>query len=210
LCAEWLKSSGKRTATGVDIHQPTLNWGKKHNLAPINEPGDRLELLCQDVRDKVSRKFDVINAMNFSYWIFKTRDGLREYFSCVRQGLAGDGIFVMDAYGGWESQEPMEETRSVRGKFTYIWDQDKFDPINNEILNHIHFEFKDGSRWDKAFTYSWRYWTLPELRELLSEAGFKEVHIYWDVAEDDNDENYQPRTRAANQPGWLAYLVALA
>ena len=29
-----------------------------------------------------------------------------------------------------------------------------------------------------AFTYNWRLWTIPDLVELLKQAGFKEVHIW--------------------------------
>ena len=103
----------------------------------------------------------------------------------------------------------MLEPRKVAGGFTYVWDQNSFDPITHDIVNHIHFEFKDGSRIDKAFTYEWRYWTLPEITELLKEAGFSEVHVYWDQAGEDEEEKYKRTTRAENQPGWLAYLVAL-
>ena len=83
-----------------------------------------------------------------------------------------------------------------------------FDPITHLVKNYIHFEFKDRSRMDRAFEYVWRFWTLPELRELLLEAGFSDVQIYWDTATEDDEEKYAPRTRAENQPGWLAYIVA--
>lgn len=29
-----------------------------------------------------------------------------------------------------------------------------------------------------AFTYHWKLWTIPEVLELLSEAGFLEVHVW--------------------------------
>jgi SAM-dependent methyltransferase len=208
LCSAWVESHPKRTAVGVDLDQPTLDWGIEHNLSPINEPGKRVKLLRQDVRSKSRGKFDVINAMNFSYWVFKTREDMRGYFASVKRSLAPGGVFVCDAYGGWEAQEPMFEPRRVKGGFTYVWDQDEFCPITHDIVNHIHFEFRDGSKLDKAFTYEWRYWSLPELRELLSEAGFSKVEVYWDVAPKDDEEDYRPRTRESNQAGWLAYIVA--
>jgi hypothetical protein len=102
----------------------------------------------------------------------------------------------------------MVEPRNIRGGFTYIWDQSEFDPITHRVKNHIHFHFRDGSRLERAFTYDWRYWTLPELRELLLEAGYREVRVYWDTSEDDEYESYRARGRAQNRPGWLAYLVA--
>ncbi len=208
LCAAWVKSNSKRTATGVDLDPEVLAWGTKHNLEPIGEPGDRVQLMQQDVMNPSNGSYDVVNALNFSYWIFKTRETMRAYFEAVRASLAEGGIFVCDVYGGWESQQPMLEPRPIKGGFTYVWDQDKFDPITHDIENHIHFEFKDGTKLKKAFSYYWRYWTMPELTELLKEAGFSNVAVHWDVAESEDEEDYQPSKTAENQAGWLAYLVA--
>lgn len=208
FCATWVKSHAERRAVGVDISKSTLAWGKAHNIDPLGEPASRVTLLCDDVREKRRARFDVINAMNFSYSVFRTRDEMRRYFAAVRGGLGPSGMFVLDAYGGWESQEPMREPRKVAAGFTYVWDQNRFCPISHEVVNYIHFEFKDGTKLDKAFTYEWRYWTLPELTELLHEAGFQHVDVHWDVAPDDEEEQYKVLRRAENQPGWLTYLVA--
>lgn len=208
ICTEWAKSRRDRTATGVDIDPGVLAWGRKHNLAPLGDDARRITLLQQDVRERTAKRFDIVCAFNFSYWVFRTRDEMREYFRAVHRSLLGDGLFLLDAYGGWESQETMEESRRIKGGFTYVWDQATFDPITHLVKNYIHFEFKDRSRMNRAFEYVWRFWSLPELRELLLEAGFSEVLVYWDTATDDDEEKYAPRARAENQPGWLAYIVA--
>jgi hypothetical protein len=208
FCASWAKSHEDRQATGVDISRSTLRWGERRNIAPLGEAASRVTLLCEDVRAKRRTRFEVINAMNFSYSVFRTRAEMRGYFESVRGALGPKGMFVLDAYGGWESQEPMREPRKVAAGFTYVWDQNKFCPISHEVVNYIHFEFKDGTKIERAFTYEWRYWTLPELRELLHEAGFQHVDVHWDIAPDDEEEKYKVLTRAENQPGWLTYLVA--
>lgn len=209
FCATWVQSDANRVATGVDISKPTLAWGRARNIEPLGAAAAaRVTLLSEDVRLRRKARFDVINAMNFSYSVFRTRDEMRGYFESVRHGLGTKGMFVLDAYGGWDSQQPMREPRKVAAGFTYVWDQNKYCPISHEILNYIHFEFKDGSKLERAFTYAWRYWTLPELQELLKEAGFQHVDVHWDVAPDDEEEKYKVLTRAENQPGWLAYLVA--
>jgi SAM-dependent methyltransferase len=209
FCAEWVKSGKQkpRTATGVDIDAEVLAWGREHNLKPLGERARRIRLLQQDVRDPCPEKYDIVAAFNFSYWIFETRDGLRRYFETVLRSLEPDGLFFVDAYGGWEAFQPMEESRACKG-FTYVWDQDEVDPITGHVTNHIHFKFKDGSKLKRAFTYEWRMWSLPELRELLLEAGFSTVTVYWDEADDDDETRYRPHERAENHPGWLAYLVA--
>ncbi|MCH2109031.1 MAG: class I SAM-dependent methyltransferase, partial [Polyangiaceae bacterium] len=128
LSSAWVESHKKRVATGVDICEKTLSWGKKHNVAPLGEAASRLTLLNDDVRTKRGEKFQVINALNFSYWVFATRKELVTYFKAVRASLEKEGLFFMDAYGGWESQQPMLEPREIAAGFDYIWDQDSFDP----------------------------------------------------------------------------------
>jgi len=205
LCGHWVDSHKGRTALGVDIDPEVLAWGEENNLAPFGEPGNRVRLAQRDVRQVTREKFDFVNAMNFSYWIFQQRQEMLRYFKAVRKSLVKDGIFFMDMYGGWESQEVMEEKRKIDGGFTYVWDQHSFDPMTNEVVNYIHFRFKDGSQMKRAFKYVWRCWSMVEIRELLEEAGFRKLHIYWDVA----DGSFRERKKVENQPGWLAYIAAL-
>ena len=218
LCVEWCKSNPKRTAIGVDIDEETLKWGEEHNLQPAgSDVVSRVSLLQKDVRDVKKPQVDITCAFNFSFFIFKTREALREYFAKAREGLKDDGILVLDMFGGTECLDELEEkTKLTDVKGTYIWEHAKFNPITNEILCHIHFEFPDKSRMDKAFTYDWRLWSLPELKELLEEAGYSKVRIYWEkfVDTDDDDEylessgEFHEATDVENQESWHAYVVA--
>ncbi len=208
LCAEWVKKKG-RTAVGVDLDEHVLAWGTEHNLAPIGEPGNRVTLRRADVRDKCPGRFDVTVALNFSYFVFGTRDEMRGYFAGVRRSMAKDGIFVLDAYGGYESWREMREPRKLEG-FTYVWDQNVVDPINNRVVNYIHFEFPNGSKLNKAFTYDWRLWTLPEIRELLAEAGFSRSTVYWEDGDENGDGTgvFRPKARVGQDAAWVAYVIA--
>jgi SAM-dependent methyltransferase len=211
FCGAWVKSDAKRTATGVDLDPKVLRWGIEHNLAPLDEPGQRVTLHTKNVLDAIPGRYDITVAFNFSYWCFKERSVLRGYFEKVRRSLNSEGVFFLDAYGGYDSHQPdLEEPRKIEEGFTYIWHQDKVDPINNEIQNHIHFKFKDGTELRKAFSYDWRMWSLKELRELLVEAGFSAVEIYWEDADEDGEGTgtYRPRKVAENEAAWVAYLVA--
>ena len=97
---------------------------------------------------------------------------MRGYFARVRQALNPDGVFFLDAFGGPDASDLTKEKTKLDG-FTYVWEQAEFEPVTSRILCHIHFKFPDGSKIKRAFTYDWRLWTLPELRELLTEAGFR-------------------------------------
>lgn len=212
VCMEWVKRRRTNTAVGVDLDPEVLAWGRNkmpERLTPAQ--AKRVTLLQADVRSVKTKPVDTVLAMNFSYFFFKTRDMLRRYFKAVRRGLVSDGIFILDCYGGSESFLEMEEDRSLDG-FTYIWDQSYYNPITGDAVNHIHFEFPDGTSMRKAFTYEWRLWTIPEIREVLLEAGFKEVLVYWEGTNRRTGEGngiWSVSERGEACLGWIAYLVAL-
>ena len=61
----------------------------------------------------------------------------------------------------------------------------RHDPITHDSIFYIHFKFSDGSKMKRAFEYHWRYWSIPEVREVLSDVGFGRTDVYWDIAEDE-------------------------
>lgn len=215
---EWVRRDDDHQAIAVDLDEEVLEWGKQNNLMQLDdEQQQRIEMVLDDVLEVRPGLADIILAMNFSYYLFLSRKGLREYFENALDGLVSDGILFLDAYGGYEApmvlNEPRECTDENGQAFTYIWDQAEFNPINSCMTCHIHFEFPDGSRKDKAFSYHWRLWTLPEIREILYEAGFSRVDIYWEGTDTVNNEGngiYLPQETGDADPGWVCYIVAQA
>ena len=105
----------------------------------------------------------------------------------------------------------IEEPREVDG-FTYVWEQHHYNPVNGRAVNYIHFEFPDGSRMDRAFEYVWRLWTLPEIQELLLEAGFASAKVYWEGTDEETEEgNGEWAVADVGEAcaGWIAYIVAM-
>ena len=207
---EWIRRRGSNYAYGVDIDESVLEWGKKHNLKGLDDRKDNIEFIHGDVRGGTVTNLDIVLAMNFSYWLFQDRQTLREYFETVRASLSPGGIFFLDAYGGYDCIRVTKD-RHKYDSFTYIWDQAAFDPITHTMQCHIHFRFPDGSRLDRAFSYEWRLWGLPELTELLSEAGFGPVTIYWQGTDEETGEAdgiFEPATQGEPDPAWIAYIVA--
>jgi hypothetical protein len=156
---------------------------------------------------------DVVAALNFSYWLLKERRAIKRYFERVHRLLKDDGVFFLDAYGGYDSFRVITQERAVEGDagdFTYVWEQEKYDPITGRQVCHIHFAFPDGSRMDRAFSYDWRLWTLPEIRELLDEVGFGRVTCYWQGwdQEGNPDGIFTPTEEGEPDAGWIAYLTA--
>ena len=208
---EWVKQDISHTAVGVDWDGPTLEVARKR-IEDRLEPQDRerISLVQGDVNVVEEGPVDCLLATNFSYYIFKTRETLRAYFEAARSRLEPDGLLILDAYGGSNSFAEQEEQTRHDG-FTYVWEQASYAPVTGDVVNHIHFKFKDGSRINEAFTYEWRLWTLPELRELLLEAGFADVKVYWEGTDPDTNEGdgeFSVTDTGDADEGWIAYVVA--
>ncbi len=221
LACAWVARRADNTAIGIDLHRPTLEWARRNHVRGLGDAAARVTLVCGDVRSSHRPAVDVAVALNYSYQVFKDRRTLERYFRNVHRSLAPGGIFVLDAFGGTDAMGTIEEKRAngaiIRSdgrrvpRFVYIWEQASFNPIDHRILCKIHFRFPDGSEWRNAFVYDWRLWTLPELHELLAEAGFHGVEVYTEGWKDDTevpDGVYRRRRRFENDAGWLAYLVA--
>ena len=209
LCAEWIKLDETKTALGVDYDEPTLQWGRENNLAPLGERAQAVTLIRDDVRNVRSPQTDVLAATNFSWWGFKTRDQLAGYLRNCHASLKDEGMMMLDCYGGPEAQIPQEEEREQDG-FDYIWDQDTFNPITNEITCYIDFNFEDGSQMKKAFSYDWRLWSMPETCDLLKECGFSRAVVYWEGTDEDGepDGEFQLSLVGDLAPAWVAYIMA--
>ena len=210
---EWVRRRSSNRAIGVDIDPDPLQWGLENNVGELSdEERERVELIESDVFEVETEKVDCLLAMNFSYWLFMTRDRLRAYFELVRDALVDDGLLFIDCYGGYDAFREYQERRKVDDEeFTYIWDQHDYDPVSGQMQCYIHFVFPDGSRLDRAFDYRWRLWTLPELRELLTEAGFKKVTVYWEGTDEETGEGdgeFAPAERGEADAGWISYVVA--
>jgi SAM-dependent methyltransferase len=210
LCCEWVRVRDDRHAIGIDLDADVLDWGRRNRVARLADTARaRVKLLHDDVRTVSTNPVDIACAFNFSYYCLKTRDELRAYFARVRDALTPEGLFFLDAFGGPDASELQKEKTRLKG-FTYVWEQEVFEPVTGRLLCHIHFKFPDGSRIKRAFTYDWRLWTLPELRELLAEAGFSKTRVYWEGDDGKGGGNGEFKEHATGEAdwAWIAYLVA--
>jgi SAM-dependent methyltransferase len=223
LACDWVRRGPENEAWGVDLHRETLEWAREHYVPRLGRAAGRLHLVNGNVLSARTPRVDIVTACNFSYSVFKTRDEMRRYFAAARRALTRGGLFVLDAWGGKDVMGEDVETRRCAAEkafdgtpvpaFTYVWEQVRFNPVDHAMRCHIHFRLRDGRELKRAFTYDWRLWTLPELRELLAEAGFKATDVYvdgWDEAADEGDGIYRRKGYFENQEGWVAYVVGHA
>ena len=197
LSATWVQQRPANRAVGFDLDTEVMAWGRARRakvLTPAQQK--RMDIRKGDVRTARSEPVDAIAAFNFSYFLFKTRKDLIGYFRHARSQLKKDGVMFVDCYGGYESFSEQTE---------------EYDPVSGDVLNHIHFVFPDGTKMRKAFTYDWRLWTIPEIRECLAEAGFGKTHVYWegtDHATGEGDGIFRKTTVGEACGGWIAYIAA--
>lgn len=213
VCAAWVLARANNQAWGVDLDSETLGWGQEKNVdvLPDDERG-RVRLVRGDVRSVVVPPVDIICAQNFSYFVFQTREDLRVYFMRCREGLAQRGILVTDVFGGYWSLKDEKEFPSEYEGFRYVWEHHRYDPINARGIFKMHFRFPDGSELQDAFVYDWRVWTIPEIREVMFEAGFDRVDVYWEDTDPNTGEGtgtYSIQTSGDSDPAWYAYVIGV-
>lgn len=174
-------------------------------------------------RDSPLPARDIVCAFNYSCCCLHKRKELLSYFKHALDALSKKGgIFVMDLYGGTSSEHGLKLQRKF-SSFTYTWEQEEFDVIQRKTRISLHYQLhQPRKKIRNAFSYSWRLWSLPEVRDCLEEAGFREVH-FW-IREMPNtehnkktrgfgtsrDDKYEEVSSFQQQDAWNAYVVAVA
>lgn len=208
LSTEWIKLNPRHEAIGIDLDPEPMAYGKNNYLTKLKpEQQRRMRLIEGNVLDPNLPKADIVAAMNFSYFCFKQRELMKKYFTNVYKTLNKDGMFLVDIFGGSQCHDAIEDTIKHEG-FTYYWDQTNFDPVTNEALFHIHFKV-GGKKLEQVFTYDWRLWTIPEIKDLMQEVGFRKVHVFWEGTAPDGsgDGNFTRVDHGEACESWIAYVV---
>ncbi len=178
LARAWLALSDRHRAVAVDADARVTR-----HIAPTTA----LKVFTTDVL-RCRAKADIIAATNFPVGYSHTRDDLLRYLRHARGCLNAKGVFVCDIYGGegcWTPGVQRVRVRNPGGEpraFTYEWEQVAADPRTGLVHNAIHFAWR-GRRINRAFTYHWRLWSIPELTDAMREAGFRAVDVYTRLAD---------------------------
>lgn len=211
LACYWAAQSPEHKAYAIDLDPEPMNYGMKNHRSQLTaEEQKRVEYIEGNVLADHGFKSDVVVAFNFSYFIFKERAQLVNYFKKVYDALENRGAFFVDIFGGTEcGEELIEETE--HDDHTYFWDCDKYNPLTNEVLYHIHFKTHDDNvKYDKVFTYDWRHWSPKEITEAMEEAGFTTVKTFWEGDDGDGggDGEFYESTEEENCESWVTYIAA--
>ncbi len=207
---KWVKKHPKNQAIVIDKSLEPLTYGKKNHLTQLkNSDRKRLKIIKKSILSPRLESADIISVSNFSYFIFKEQERLLKYFKNVKRQLKKQGLFIIDVFGGSQCLEPCEESID-HGGFTYYWDQESFDPITHHGVFHIHFKRKNEKKRKKVFSYDWRMWSIPELKDILQRAGFSKTYIYWETSNSKGEGTGIFKKTSKGEPceTWIAYLVS--
>lgn len=211
VCQEWVRKSSSHRAVGVDLDKEPIDYGRLLAVKNLSAAqASRVNIINGNVLSPRLPKTDLVVALNFSYFLFKERHELKRYFRNVYKTLKGDGVFLLDCFGGMNCYQPNVEQTKFKD-YTYYWDQDTYDPVNNHAKFYIHFKPKGRRKVEKVFSYDWRLWTIPEIREVLAEAGFKKSHVYWEgTTKSGEGDGHFKRTEVGEDDcaSWIAYISA--
>ncbi|KAG9158125.1 hypothetical protein Leryth_000274 [Lithospermum erythrorhizon] len=248
LSVEWLRTDARRTAVGLDFDVDALNWCVENNVnkvgadvssrlflfhgsedgavtvPPLGSEGSSETMICNGtMKDTQMPARDIVCAFNYSCCCLHSRKELVLYFKYAHSILSKrGGIFVMDVYGGTSAECELRMQRKF-STFTYVWEQEGFDVIQRKTRISLHFNLqKQHKKIRHAFSYSWRLWSLPEIKDCLDEAGFSSVH-FWVRSMPDSEDiktmngfgvgrdiKYEHVTSFHQQDSWNAYIVGVA
>ena len=153
IAREWTRRGG--TAVALDLDGEALG-----------RASDEVSAVRADAMERApfaEGSFDVVHAGNFSLGYLRERATLLAYLRERRRLLAGGGVRVVST-----------------------WEHRRADPVTALVENVLHFRVeRDGelvARHPDAFTYRWRLWSLPELRDLALEAGSRACDVFPDAS----------------------------
>ncbi len=214
LACEWVKQSPKHNSHGIDLDLEPITYGVDHHYFALTEKEqERVKYIRGNVLDPHIFETDVIVAFNFSYFFFKDRQKLLEYFKSVKKSFhkGTKGAFFIDLFGGTEARKLSEE--SVKHKsHTYYWECESYNPLTAECFYSIHFkDHKSNIKYKRVFTYDWRMWDNRELVDLLSEAGFSTIKTFWEGETKTGEGNgiFKETNKAQNCDSWVTYICAI-
>ncbi|TPX30743.1 hypothetical protein SmJEL517_g05761 [Synchytrium microbalum] len=157
LCHAWCSSFISRVAYGIDNDPAVISYARTHTLNG-DDASSRVQLTLGSVttprhefKTRIPR-VDIIAGLNYGICYFYTRKELLLYLTRCRDGLRNGGA--------------------------YIFEQSPINPMTNLVAMKLHFSFSDGSQLRNAFGYDFRIWTIPEVREAMNDAGFRNIHVW--------------------------------
>lgn len=229
----WVALKKGRRAIAIDLDGPTLEWAQRRAARLLGARASGVEFVLGDVRivgPPVVPHADIISVLNFSILYQRDPEELHSYLRHAVNGLAADGILVLNLFGGaatvqpgttrhWVTPNPRLPSEPAIPAFEYLWEVRSYHRASQRLDCRIHFAAPDPAAPERtlelrdAFSYDWRLWSVDELVGACAQAGFSGVQVW--------RHTYDPSKGAAGvflgcvEPdsllaleSWTAYIVA--
>jgi SAM-dependent methyltransferase len=194
----WIDLRRGRRAIAVDLDGPTLDWAQRRANRLLGTRASELCFVQADVCDigpPDVPKADIIAVLNYSIFHLRERDELQSYLRQTVTGLAPNGMLVLNIFGGSDRVRPGTTRRRVVPnprlpselpfpEFDYFWEVRHYDEATARLECRIHFAVPDQAAPGQmrevrdAFRYDWRLWSIEELLETCTRAGFSNVEVW--------------------------------
>lgn len=187
----------------------------RNRASLAHAPHPRVATHVLDVRaPEVARlgPCDIVHAGNFSLGELHERAEVLGWARMARARLARGGIVAADTYGGESAwRVGALERRRVEpdgSEVRWLWEQRSADPRTAEVVNALSFRvLREGEvvlDLPDAFVYRWRLWSIPEIVDVLREAGFGAVEVRTRI---EGEEQHEGHSSAGLHPGCVALIV---
>jgi len=158
---------------GIDLSEPMIVEARKK----ATEQRLDIEFIVGDVCDfDLGRRFDAAFSFFDSLNYIADFAALRKAIQNLSRHIKKGGSFIFDLNTAYAFEEKMFDQRDLRKRapIRYQWKGD-YDPTSRVI--EVTMEFvRDGERFQEKHVQ--RAHSDDEIRSLLQEAGFEEVHCY--------------------------------
>ncbi|KAL2894220.1 Xin actin-binding repeat-containing protein 2 [Bienertia sinuspersici] len=182
---EWLRTDPRRSAIGVDLDLEALNWCMENNVNKLLEaslvksshPENLMENVTIQENEDSAQKIPVENSLGSAASV--SGGNLKKDFS-----FPGRDIVCAFNYNCCCLQKRKELVAYSKHAFDalsrkgYTWEQAEFDAIQRMTRISLHYQLhKPQKKIRNAFSYNWRLWSLPEIRDYLEETGYRAIHF---------------------------------
>ncbi|CAM8897958.1 unnamed protein product [Rhodiola kirilowii] len=240
LSTEWIRNDTRRTAIGLDLDLEALEWCLENNVSKIGsdgysrislfhgnvlQPGESVLLKCRirelmsDIKLQSLQDDAKPDSVDSSIQM-NSNMATDEKFQKNSLLLPARDIICAFNYSCCCLHKRGELVTYFRH---YIWEQEEFDIVQRKTRISLHFHLKKQQKKIRhAFSYSWRLWSLPEIKDCMEEAGFQSVHFWMRQMPDTEnskitegfgvgrDLKYEEVTKFEQQDAWNAYIVGVA
>jgi len=162
------------SVTGVDITECFLNAAKEDaEYEKLN-----IDFIRGDSREYVRKNyFDAAVNLYISFGYFAQREDDLKVCKNVYESLKKGGSFIIETLGKEIAVRDFVEAEWFeRSDYTVLTE---YEPVDSwTFLKNRWIILRDGKKVEKIF--SQRLYSASELRDLLREAGFKNIEIYGD------------------------------